>query len=1363
MAAAAMPTLPSFDAHGEPSTTALRWERWLQRFEGAMVGFGITNNTRKRALLLFYAGEEVENIFNTLENTGNANDYDTAKTKLTEHFTPKKNPDYETILFRRTFQNAGEDIDTYVTRLRKIAVNCEFTDVDRELRIQVLDGCYSKILRKRALEKTRTLEEVLDLARALELSNARAATINNRGQTSSQDNSVNKIGGQGRGRGRRNTRTGQSMYASAGKNSYQLNTNSTPNKTCIYCGGDYPHTKGPCPAKGKNCNYCNTPNHFARVCFKRDQRSRNTSGNLRSVAKPGQEQQVKTVSQPNPSRELDFDPVNNDSYQYTTDETTGQAFEVTGVSTPTNSESMHRVNSVDDNMRTVLIENTPVKVCCDSGCKQNIINESTYQKINQMKNTPLMHTNIKLFPYCSDTPLPIIGKIHAQIETPELVTEGIVFVVRGSKANNLLGLHTGRELKLLQVNTITEHADIIQQFPEVTKGIGKLKDVLVKVHIDETVPPVAQTNRRTPFHLREKIEDKLKELQDNDIIEDATGPTPWVSPIVATPKPKNPDDIRLCIDMRQANEAIKREHHDTPTVDQLIAELTDSKVFSKLDLKSGYHQLEIHPDSRYITTFATSLGLKRYKRLNFGICSASEIFQNTIRQAIAGIPGVINISDDILVHAPTQEEHDKRLKALLERLREKGLTVSLEKCEFNKNKLDFLGFTFSDKGLSPDPAKVADLRNAKPPANASEVQSLLGMIQFSSRFIPNLSSIEKPLREVTRQDKPFTWQEPQQKAFQRLKESLSEDRVMAYFDINKQTELWVDASPIGLGAILSQVDKHGTRRNVCYASKALTDTEQRYSQIEREALAVTWAIERFHLFVYGCHFKVITDHKPLVPIFAKPQANPNRRIRNWLLKLQSYDKTIEYRPGKYNPADYLSRHPPMTTTDNVTTESEEQINFIVDYAKPNSLSREEISHATVKDATLKKVIQCYHNNRWHELKTLHRSFWSIRDELTVTSDNIILRNDNIVIPDTLQDRVIALAHVGHQGISKTKALLRTKVWFPGLDRKTEHAIRGCIPCQATIPHHQREPLIMSALPDYAWQKVSVDFAGPFPSGHYLLVVYDDYSRFTEVEITTSTSARATIPKLDKLFATHGIPETVKTDNGPPWNSYEFNDFANYLGFHHQKVTPLWPEANGMVERFMRTLKKTIQTAQVEGKVWQQELWSFLRNYRATPHSTTGVSPAEALYGHQIRTSLPQIHIPSTANNQNRSKILERDRKAKQNMKQYADTQRHTTTSKIREGDLVLVQNQKRNKLTPYYDPNPYTVISKKGSLVTAQRSGHQITRNVSFFKKVQKQPNTPQQNWDDNEDSYVDQNIPIQRQRPQRNRRPPAYLNDFIT
>ena len=281
----------------------------------------------------------------------------------------------------------------------------------------------------------------------------------------------------------------------------------------------------------------------------------------------------------------------------------------------------------------------------------------------------------------------------------------------------------------------------MEEYEDLFTGLGKLKDYQVHLHINKDVQPSAQPHRRVPFHVRKQLEEQLEIDERNGVIERVEGPTPWVSPVVVAPKPKQPGKIRMCVDMRQANKAIQRERHITPTIKEVIGDLNGAKVFSKLDLNQGYNQLELAPESRYITTFSTHVGLRRFKRLNFGVSSAAEIFQNAIRETLSGIEGAINLSDDILVYGRTQEDHDQALRKTFQRLREKGLTLHRNKCTFSKNSLEFFGYVFSDKGISADPKKVEAIVNLQSPSNATEVRSLLGMSNYCSRFISGYATL----------------------------------------------------------------------------------------------------------------------------------------------------------------------------------------------------------------------------------------------------------------------------------------------------------------------------------------------------------------------------------------------------------------------------------------------------------------------------------------------------------------------------------------------------------------------------------------------------------------------------------------------
>ena len=336
----------------------------------------------------------------------------------------------------------------------------------------------------------------------------------------------------------------------------------------------------------------------------------------------------------------------------------------------------------------------------------------------------------------------------------------------------------------------------------------------------------------------------------------------------------------------------------------------------------------------------------------------------------------------------------------------------------------------------------------------------------------------------------------------------------------------------------------------------------------------------------------------------------------------------------------------------------------------------------------------------------------VKDELSVTEDQIVLRGGRLVIPGSLQARVINLAHEGHQGICKTKSLLRSKVWFPNLDKLCEETVRKCFKCQIATEIKPRDPLQMTALPSGPWESVSIDFAEV--GGKYIMVLIDDYSRFPITEVIHSTSANVVIPRLDKLFATFGIRESLKSDNGPPFGSKDFKTFAATLGFKHRKVTPLWPEANREAERFMSTLKRLLHTAGQDD--WKAMLPTFMRNYRSTPHCTTGASPAIAFFKREFRSKLPQVGIPDFHERDGTEIMRQKDTKNKALMKSYADLRRKVTKNNTEIGDSVFIRQRKMNKFSTPYSAVPLTVTDKRHSMITAENAQRRITRNASFLK-----------------------------------------------
>ena len=503
--------------------------------------------------------------------------------------------------------------------------------------------------------------------------------------------------------------------------------------------------------------------------------------------------------------------------------------------------------------------------------------------------------------------------------------------------------------------------------------------------------------------------------------------------------------------------------------------------------------MELSPESREITTFATPDGLFQYKCLLFGVCSASEQYQHEIASALAGIEGVENISDDIVVHGPNTETHNRRLHQTIECLQDCVLALNAEKCLFNTDRLVFMGMLLSEKGIGPTADRVKAVLEVEEPKSVSDVHSFLGLANYSSRFIPHFATLSKPLRRLTRKETPFEFG-PEQKSFKCLKQKMAEACTLAYFDKNAPTQIIADASPVGLGAVLIQ-EQDSAWTPVCYASGSLTGCEQRYYQTEKEALGVVWACERFHVYVYGMKFVVETNHKPLKVIYG-PQSRPCARIERWVLRLQPYDFSVIHRPGRENIADPLSRllHR-RVEPDNHQRCTEEYVRFVAVSATPTTLTTHEIEEASADDEELKEVRKAIATGRFEKC----RQYMTVAGELCVIGQ-LVLRGTRIIILSKLQPRTLALAHEGHLGVVGTKQNLRTKVWWPGMDKAAERHCRACHGCQLVAQPDPPEPIRSTSLPDGPWQDLAVDLMGPLPSGHSLLVIVNYYSQFYELEV-----------------------------------------------------------------------------------------------------------------------------------------------------------------------------------------------------------------------------------------------------------------------
>ena len=936
-----------------------------------------------------------------------------------------------------------------------------------------------------------------------------------------------------------------------------------------------------------------------------------------------------------------------------------------------------------------------------------------------------MKTKSKIFTFGNKGNIKPIGKFDCLVEGNNNFTVETFYVLE-NEFQNILSKAACETLGYIKiqgeesvVNTVnkthspTEFKRDVQiltnKYKNVFEGEGLLKNYKHKIYQNQSVKPIIQRLRRYPHQLREKINDELDRLEKLDFIEKASGPSRWVSNMVVVPKKDG--NIRLCLDARAVNTSIIRQTHPIPTLESIIDDLHNAKYFSKIDLRQAYCQILLDEESRDLTTFVTEKGLMRYKRMIYGLTCASEDFQKIIENCFSGLEGVKCISDDTIVYSQTLEEHLHRLEKLFQRAEDLGLKFNLPKCQFLTKEISFFGVVIGQHGVKMDQNKVDTLNSFRAPINASELKSFLGFATFCSRFVPNYSTLTGPLRNLLRDNTTFEWTQEHQLAFENIKEIISRNIQLSYYNLAAKCKLVTDASDYGLGAVLLQTVDN-VDRPIAFASRSLTKLESKYTTTEKECLALVFAVQKFHHYLYGKQFDVQVDHKPLESL-NNCNKKTNARIERWIMTLQNYRFKIIHKPGRENIADCFSRLAP--TTKNVSSnENDLYVHFIKRNGIPNTMSLELVHNESKIDTELQAVKHALLNNDWSSPEI--KPYKEFRHELTHDQE-IILKGTQVVLPKSLRKCAINIAHQGHLGTNKTVGLLRTKVFWPNLQKDVVDHLRLCLPCQAVIPSCKPEPLKTSTLPTAPWCEISIDFHGPLPSGEKLLVILDEYSRFPIIHVMRNTNADAVINKLDATFALFGYPDIIKSDNGPPFDSNKIKDYMREVSVSHRKITPFHPQSNAKCERFMKVIGKTLKTAQIEGKNWRKELNKLLLSYRNSPHSSTGFSPALLFFNRNIKTGLPQITKPIS--NELHDEVRSKDAESQQKMKENFTKRFHPRESQITVGDNILIKQSKKNQLSSFYKPHPFTVTSRKGSMITITDSkGSSYARDVSEAKKI---------------------------------------------
>ena len=588
-----------------------------------------------------------------------------------------------------------------------------------------------------------------------------------------------------------------------------------------------------------------------------------------------------------------------------------------------------------------------------------------------------------------------------------------------------------------------------------------------------------------------------------------------------------------------------------------------------------------------------------------------------------------------------------------------------------------------------------------------------------SRFIQNFSEHTAPLRELIKKHAVFTWTAKHQQTFEALKTALTNDSVVSYFNPNKPSKLWVDASNYSIGGILLQADNDSNDKVVCYISRSLTETEQKYSITEKEALAVVWSIEKLHIYLYHSHFNVIVDHHPLQFIF-KNRNRASPRIERWQMKLQCYRFNITYKQGSKNIADFISRIKNPPSSDNSV--ANDYIYFITSNAIPLAIPLETIKEETMKDDNIHKIKRALKTNDWSNCK----DYEHMKIELCEYND-LILRGNRILLPSTLRQKCFDIVHKSCLGIVKTKQLLRTKLYWKGMDQDIENFIKPCRSCQLLEQPMKESPVIMNELPKAPWEKISADFSSELPTGEKLLVIIDMFSKFPIIEIMKTTTSQAVTNRFTNLFSLFGYPTEIYTDNGPPWESIEFSNYLRDRNITHHPSIPLWPRSNGQAESFMKVINKTIRHSITSNSNIKETLMSTLLQYRNCPHPATNQTPSQLFLNRSTNNGIPSAkpEIPKTNDKTqaHHSKYIEQ-------AKSYADKRTSTETKpEINVGDKVLLKRgKKENKFQSNYFTDIFTVTQITGTMIKVKndRTNQTYQRHFTFIKPY-RQYNRPQE------------------------------------
>ncbi|CAB3228715.1 unnamed protein product [Arctia plantaginis] len=1154
-----------------------KFKRWVQRLEGAFNLYKIKPN-KKNSYFLHYIGSELYDTLCDLVSPSQpeTRTYEENIASLTNYIDPVPLEIAEYFAFHHRGQQEGETIKEYMAVLRRMAAGCNFGSfLETALRNQLVCGLTSQKIKDRLLEtRNLNLQTAFDIAIGMEVSQVESC----------KTREVNIV--------QMNMKRRQPVtHNLQAKNS---SVHSAPPKPCYRCGGD--HSASKCTWINASCNYCHRIGHIKKMCLKL---KNSQKVNLVDVEESEQDV-VQFVSE----SEIKY-VVNNCLITNTAKDNDSSKFLVS-------------VNFGKVNLYMEL----------DTGSAVSVISKQDYTK--KFPELTLIKTNVKLCTY-SNHYLHVLGliKVTASVGTEKCENLNL-YVVEGTRLP-LLGrewirafkwtsfgdclapihsIETGSVSLSLQ-SLLDKHSKLFRD-----NGLGEIKGDPVALHLKPDSKPIFYRARPVPFAIKEKVEQEIDTLVKDGVLIKVDY-SEYATPVV--PVVKANGKIRLCGDYKLTlNQQLIVDEHPLPTSEELFNGLAGGEKYSKIDLKNAYLNWKVRDEDQNLLTLNTHKGLYKCTRLMFGLNCAPAKWQRKIENILAGIPGVHCFIDDIRVTGSSDKEHLGRLDLVLTRLSDYGLKINLEKSEFMRDEIEYCGYKISKRGLHKADQKIKSVVNALTPKSVSELQALLGLVNYYGRFIPNLSDILEPLHELLRKGKEWVWTDNCEKSLNKIKEHMMSDTVLAHYSPDLPLIVATDASPTGVGAVLSHIMPDGTERPVMFASQTLNTTQRKWAQIDKEAYSIVFGVKRFFQFLYGRKFILFTDHKPLVQIFSPSKALPHlsaARMQHYAIFLQGFNYSIRYKTSKANAnADALSR---LAAFDEERISLEEADIFQMSLMNVLPVTEPDIAQATLEDPTLKRLLVGLKSGK----KIAHLERFGIdQSEFSLYKD-CILRGSRVLVPERFRQVVLNDLHSAHFGTSKMLALARSYCWWPGIDQDVRNMVKNCAECclnqnkpSPVAPKHVWE------FPSRPFERVHVDFAGQF-LGVYFLVLVDAYSKWPEVHIMNKIDTESTLEVLERIFSTFGYPDVLVSDNGSQFVNPKFQEYLKCHNIIHKRSAPYNPATNGQAERYVQIIKNKLRCLRANKNKMQKCLNQILFQYRIMPHTATGKTPSELIFNFCVKSNL----------------------------------------------------------------------------------------------------------------------------------------------